>query len=371
MLSAVAVSRFMAARRLFRRQVMRRDDPGVDTSRIVAALAAQYGVSVASIEFLPIGYDLGAAVYEVVSSDGTVFFLKVRFGPIAEAALLVARALADRGIPHVLAPLPTRSAALSAPLDDEDGSCLILYPFVRGTSAMEVGMSDEQWRTFGATLRVIHDSGLEAAFRSRLRVEDFALPSAALVRRLLTLVRDADFASPAATRFAAFWGDNTARIGGILDRAEELGGALQARSLPLVLCHGDIHAANILVGADARIHLVDWDGPLIAPRERDLLFIIGSTIARRVEPWEEDLFIAGYGHTVVDPTALVYYRYERIIEDLGEIGKSVFLETARSEEMRAAEAELAMSFFAPEAEIDRAEVVTPRWMSDASTSMRS
>jgi spectinomycin phosphotransferase len=229
---------------------------------------------------------------------------------------------------------------------------------------MEVGLSDVQWRTFGATLRAIHDSGLAAAFRNRLRVEDFALPSAALVRRVLALVHDAEFASPAATRFAAFWRDNAARIGAILERAEALGRALQARSLPLVLCHGDIHAANILVGDDARIHLVDWDAPLIAPRERDLLFIIGSTIARRVAPWEEDQFFAGYDHTVIDPAALVYYRYERIIEDLGEIGKSVFLETARSEEMRAEETALAMSFFLPGADVDRAEVVASRWASD-------
>jgi hypothetical protein len=35
--------------------------------------------------------------------------------------------------------------------------------------------------------------------------------------------------------------------------------------------------------------------------------------------------------------------------------------------MRAAEAELAMSFFAPGADVDRAEVVAPHWASGAPT----
>lgn len=342
---------------------MRRDDPNVDLHRIAAALAAEYGVRVAAMTFLPIGYDLNAAVYEVVADDGAAYFLKIRFGPVPEAGLRVARALVDRGIPHVLAPLSTLTSRAWATLDSDDTACLILYPFIRGVSAQEVGLTEAQWREFGATLRAMHDSGLEVPFRAELRVEDFALPSAALVRRIDTLVQEATFASPAATRFAAFWRRHAARIAGWLTRAEELGRTLQSRALPIVLCHGDIHAANILVGEDGQIHLVDWDAPLIAPRERDLLFVIGSMIARRVEPWEEDWFFAEYGPIAVDPTALIYYRYERIIEDIGEIGKSVFIEPDRSEEMRAAESELAMSFFAPGGDSDRAEIIAPRWFS--------
>jgi len=286
-----------------------REDPGLDTGAIAASLAAHYDLRIALIEYLPIGFDMRAAVYRVVADEGAERFLKVRFGPVLEPGLLVPRALIDLGIPNILAPLRTTSGDLWAPLEGSDGHTIVLYPFIHGESAKVAGLTAGQFRTFGETLRAVHASGLESRFRDQLRVEDFALPSAANVRRMLTLLDDgATFESPAATRLAAFWREHADRIRCTLERAEELGRTLQGKSFDLVLCHSDIHLTNILVGADGRIWLIDWDGPIIAPRERDLLFIVGSTIGRPVLPDDEDHFFAGYGPTGIDPIALAYYR---------------------------------------------------------------
>ena len=337
------------------------DDPGLDPSAIMAALKAHYALRVVSVTFLPLGFDPGAAVYDVLATGGTRYFLKVRFGASDETGLRVSRALIDRGVPNILAPLRTRAFGLAAPLAGRPGCTLVLFPFIGGENAMVAGMSETQWCAFGATLRAVHDSGLEMVFRDRLRGERFALPAAALVRQMLALVGETEFASETASRFAAFWREHADRIHALLARAEELGRALQARSFPRVLCHGDIHAANILIGADGCIYLIDWDAPLIASRERDLLFVVGSRIARVVEPWEEAWFFAGYGVVDIDPRVLIYARYERIIEDLGEFGKSVLLDPDLSEEARAGEADLAMRFFASGGDIARAETFVRRW----------
>lgn len=334
-----------------------REDPGLDVDNISACLEAHYGLRVASVAFLPIGYDPNAAVYEVVSRDGSAHFLKVQFGPVHEPGLLVPRALIDLGIRNLLAPLRTRSSNLWCPLDGHPGYGIVLYPFIRGESAMAVGLSDDQWREFGSTLRDVHASKLGERLRGRLPIETFSLPSAASVRRLLALVDETGFEGAAAARFAAFLREHAGHVRHMLARAEALGSSLRNKSFEYVLCHADIHAANVLVGDDGRIHLIDWDGPLIAPRERDLLFVVGSKIARAVEPREEALFFEGYGRVEIDPDALVYYRYERVIEDIGEIGKSVFLDPSLGEQARAEEAELAMSFFAPGGAIDCAETV--------------
>ncbi len=331
------------------------EDPELDETRIAACLLANYGLEAAAITFLPLGYDAAAAVYRVVSADGAVWFCKVRFGALREPVLQVPRALLDIGIRNVLAPVPTRSSALWCALDD---AAVVLHPFIDGDNAMEHGLTNAQWREFGATLRAIHDSGLAERFRDALPRETFSLPSAAAARQMLAEAANGHGESVAAARLAAFLRERSGQIDSIIARAEGLGVRLRAKPFVYVLCHADIHAANILVNDGGQIHLIDWDNPLIAPRERDLLFVVGSRIARDVLPREEALFFTGYGPVTIDTDALIYYRYERMIEDIGEFAKSVFLGDDLSEATRAEEAALLIGYFAPGGYLASVETVT-------------
>jgi spectinomycin phosphotransferase len=208
-------------------------------------------------------------------------------------------------------------------------------------------MTADQWRTFGSTLRAVHDSALAKRFADRLPAESFSLASAAPVRGVLEFAKRPSLPPPAGERLGVFLREQAGRLEAMVERAEELGERLGGRSFVRVLCHADIHAANLLVADDGRILLVDWDGPMLAPRERDLLFVIGSRIARTVEPHEQAWFFEGYGEVPVDPDAIVYFRYERVLEDLGEIGTSVFSDGDLPEASRESQVALAESFFGP------------------------
>jgi spectinomycin phosphotransferase len=310
-------------------------------------------VAASTFTFVP-GYDMHAATY-VIGTDAGSLFLKVHLRTPADAPLAVPSALLEAGVPNVLAPIRTLTSGLSQPMGD--GRSLVLYPFIAGRNAMVAGMNADQWRVFGSTLRAVHDSEVAAAFAGRLPLETFRLVSADPVRSALERAHGPTPKSPAAERLAAFLRDRTERIGAMLERAEGLGARLASRPFERVLCHADIHAANLLVADDGRIFLVDWDGPMLAPRERDLLFVIGSRIARDVEPREAVWFFDGYGDVQVDPEAIVYYRYERILEDIGEISRSVFEEGGSSEASRASEVALAESFFGPGGILETAERV--------------
>ena len=328
-----------------------RQQPDLSDDKLIAGLHTHYNLPIVSCRYLPIGYDLNAFVYEALTEEGVSYFVKVRDGAISLPSLLVPCTLIEHGISNILAPLRTNTQALWYPLDRYS---VTVYPFIRGENAMVGGLSDRQWREFGATLRAIHSGGFGTLLQGQVKAETFSLPSAQLLQSLLAWIKNASFQSQEATHLALFCNDNERLIKHLLSRAKALGQQLQRQSFEHVLCHADIHAANILVSEAGRIYLVDWDGPLLAPKERDLLFVIGSKIARSVEPHEEALFFQGYGSAEINLTALAYYRYERVIEDIGEMGRSVFWKDDLSELAKSAEATLLRRQFVPGSMVESA-----------------
>lgn len=321
-----------------------RRSPGISEDELAACLRDHYDVAAAEVRHLPIGYDLDAYVYEVTASDYASYFVKIRKGAASLPGVFIPSILAEHGIPNIMAPLQTRAQELwcrSGPYS------VVVFPFIRGSNAVISGLSDSQWREFGAALQAIHFGGFASLFDGHVPAETFSIPSAQVVRDMSARIDRGEYRSQEAKRAASFLADNALLIERMIVRAEALGKQLQTRRFENVLCHADIHAANIMVGEDCLIYLVDWDNPLIAPRERDLLFIVGSKIARSVLPREEALFFEGYGAVDVDMSVIAYYRYERILEDVGEIGRSLLGDADRSEEEKAEETELLISLFEP------------------------
>jgi spectinomycin phosphotransferase len=97
----------------------------------------------------------------------------------------------------------------------------------------------------------------------------------------------------------------------------------------MVLCHTDIHTANVLVKGTHQIYIVDWDAPLFAPRERDLMFIVER------DADENAHFFAGYEPKAVNPLALAYYRYEWVVQEFSDFAERVFYANDVGDETRA------------------------------------
>lgn len=124
------------------------------------------------------------------------------------------------------------------------------------------------------------------------------------------------FEEPIAAKLAEFMKSKRVEITHLVERTEQLASELQSQPLEFVLCHTNIHGGNILISDSGKLYIVDWDNPILAPKERDLMFIGGGIDEIWKSNREEAVFYEGYGKTDINLSALAYYRYERVIEDL-------------------------------------------------------
>ena len=327
---------------------MREPPVNLPDDRLCAYVRDRYALAVAELTFLPIGHDAAAWVYRLRGADGETYFLKVRLAVTNEPSLAVPRYLHDHGVTRVVAPLPTATGPLWADVGDY---ALILYPFVSGASGRERGMTDRQWVDYGALLRQVHDTPVDPDLARRMRRESFVPDGAEAIRRLDAHLGTRTFDDPIEAALAAFWREHRREIQTLLPRAEALGRRLQAAAPPLVLCHADIHTANLLVDDDGRVWFVDWDETMLAPRERDLMFALGGGIsAEWVGPREEALFLQGYqgrGAIPIDTLGLAYYRHAWAVSDIGAWGEQVVFRPDLGEISRAAGLDGFRSLFQP------------------------
>jgi spectinomycin phosphotransferase len=298
------------------------EQPDISDEYISACVQTAYGLRVAAIAFLPLGADVNTAVYRVTAADGTAYFLKLRSGAFDETSVTLPRFLGDQGIPHIITPLSTSSGQLWANLDNIK---VILYPFIAGRNGYEVDLTDQHWIEFGAALKRIHSVVLPSALSSRIQRETYAPKWREIVKAFMARIETEVYADPVAAQLTAFLQAKRAEVLDLVERTERCAQALQDHSPEFMLCHSDLHAGNILIEDSGAFCLVDWDAPLLAPKERDLMYAGGGQFANRRTPDEEErLFYRGYGLTQIDHDALAYYRYERIVEDIAVECEQIF-----------------------------------------------
>ena len=318
------------------------EKPDLQDEKIIACLQEEYELPVVELAFLPLGVDVNAAVYRVVAREGAPYFLKLRRGDFDETSVALPKFLSDQSIGHIIPPLPTRTGQLWAILDAFN---VILYPFVEGHNGYEVDLSDRHWREFGAVLKRIHTAHVPPALIRGIQQETYSPKWREMVKTFLERVEFDSFDDPIAVKLAAFLKSKRHEILDLVGRAERLVQALQARSPEFIVCHSDLHAGNFLIDPGGAFYIVDWDNPILASKERDLMFAGGGQFGdTRTHQEEERLFYQGYGQTQIDPVALAYYRYERIIQDIALFCEQVLLTHEGGEDREQAFRYLASNF---------------------------
>jgi len=297
------------------------EKPNISDKLIISRLQEEYELYVAQLTFLPLGADEGSAVYRVVADNGTAYFLKLRKG-FDEIIVTVPLFLKSQGIQEIIAPFGAKSKQSWA---DFGYYKMILYPFIEGKNGFEIELTDQHRRTLGAALKGIHSAQVPLELKALIPQETFAPNWRDSMKSFQAQVENKIFEDPTAAKLAEFIKFKRDEISHLVKRTEQLALVLQSKPLEFVLCHTDIHGGNILISENGELYVVDWDNPILAPKERDLMFIGGGIDEIWKSEREEAVFYEGYGKTDINLSALAYYRYERVIEDLAVIAEQLLL----------------------------------------------
>ncbi|WP_112240709.1 phosphotransferase enzyme family protein [Kribbella monticola] len=239
-------------------------EPPVDRSTLTDAVLQYYGLTVSSLEYVPVGW--ATAGYSVWA-DGSQYFLKL--WPDRERAtgalerLPFVQELHAHGL-RVPYPLATKTDELWVEVPT---GVIALFPFLIG----EILPDWPVWprsvlREIGRTVGQLHSIPLELPFR-----EEFEMKT----REQLRPYYGGEVLRPYETELAAQ-----------LDRLDELQAAARAVPSRFVVSHTDLYGNNMLVDGDGHVSVLDWDDMRLAPPEYDL-----SLLLHGVQPMDASAFL--------------------------------------------------------------------------------
>jgi spectinomycin phosphotransferase len=320
------------------------EPPHLADAALIDCLRTAYGLSIEGLTFLPLGADIDTAVYRAQAKDGVSYFVKLRRGHFLAATVTTPYWLHELGVQPIIVPHHTVDGAHWTRLPP---FTVILYPFVVGESAWELPLTDQQWRELGVALRQMHQASIPAELRQSLPQENYSAQWRDRVQSYQSMAATQPFADPIAAQAALLLQTKATEITYLVSRAAALAQTLQQHAPTCVLCHGDLHAANLLIGEGGLWYMVDWDTLVFAPKERDLMFI-GGGIGGVGEAWRDEHaavhFYQGYGQTSLNYTALAYYRCERIVQDIAIYCDQLLLTTEGGDDRPVMLAQLASNF---------------------------
>ena len=265
-----------------------------------------YKIKIITIKQLFIGADKNTFVY-TIESKNCKYFLKLRIGDFNESSIVLPYVLSQNIGEHIIEPIKT--------IDDQlyyriKNCVFILYPFINGKSGFEKDLSREQWLKFGKFMNKMHTIQLQNYHN--IQYEKWNTKWSVKLRKYLDNVYEIEKIDKYVKQFVTFIDSKRAIINEILIKTEELNIKVKNYENNYCLCHGDIHAGNIFIAEDNNFYIVDWDTLIMAPKERDLMFIGGGIGNKWNNKIENEYFYKGYGkRDDINKTIMVYYRNTR------------------------------------------------------------
>lgn len=237
-------------------------------------LEKSYGINALNLDLLTLGADINALVFKVQCSNNKSYFLKMKKDVINTLYFNIFELFEKEKILETIFPIRSLAGKLFERINEQ---VIILYPFVKGEDGFSKKLNSSQWTKLGKTLKNIHDISIPSFIQNKIEKEKYNSDWSAFVAEKISIINDFEFYDNDNAEFVNSLQCNKNKIIEIMSNAEDLRKNLKNdNNIPFVLCHSDIHAGNVLISENDSIYIIDWDNPILAPKERDLMFIGGG-----------------------------------------------------------------------------------------------
>ncbi|MBP9759037.1 phosphotransferase [Candidatus Dojkabacteria bacterium] len=288
-------------------------EPKNKSEKMTDCLTRQYGIQAKSITFMPLGADANTIVYKVESNKGEMYLLKIRTDNFDETSVLIPHYLHEQKVEHIITPVLTEDLQ---PYYFDGIDYLTVYPFIDTLKITETEFTDDNKVVLGALMKKIHRLKIPNSIKSKINKYEFSSKWAERLVHAIDKIQKTTFNDQLTIELVQFIKEKDYVIRSLINYSQELTGEPCLVSDEFVLCHGDLHFWNLITDKNNYFYLIDWDTVILAPKERDLMFI-GSKIDNLWNTSQDiDLFYEGYGMTDINKSVQDYFRADRIIEDL-------------------------------------------------------
>ncbi len=288
--------------------------PDFDEVQLKTRIEEEYGFAILELKAVPWGEtSWGYAVEEL---GGQKYFAKVFPAPgISEESLrLTDRLYSECHLENIVHPIRTRDKGLRTSFG---GHSLVLFNHVEGGNQRDHKLTVDEFRVLGRVLAKLHNA--TSCVSDYPVKERYETPFVKAYERILKEIsKDPGKGSEPQKELKKLLSPHLARLEREVYTLENDRLKAQAVKPKFVICHGDLTPSNILVTPGHDIYLADWDAPLLAPKERDLVFLTGPKMMFVMQGYRT---ILDQGD--VDEKVIAYYQHWRNVRDIAAYGERI------------------------------------------------
>jgi thiamine kinase-like enzyme len=239
---------------------MKQNNPAIQKA-VRTCLENIYGLSVSSLSFIPQGRE--SYVYRVDTKEGTSYLVKYNYKQADIRQVEIVNTLLSRisYFPFVVPPVSIGSQTSARVLD----GIVTVFPFIEG-NAIEMGNDKFDEDLVSRITEMLADIHTWQPSR------DLTIPTESFTSEYSRMMDYIEKHISKKDPFFSLFQTNRQKIQRIIDRYQSLETKYAHNKPKFVLTHGDVTGLNFIV-LDDSITLIDWDDAMLAPPERDLMFI--------------------------------------------------------------------------------------------------